>query len=85
MWALVFRLVTLYLNYQEYPFLDYQTTSSTTHSNENNMSSQNNQQQPSLIGGHAEYIKGAAEVSLVNIDVLEFINMLTTSRLPSVA
>lgn len=27
------------------------------------MSSGNNSQQPSLIGGHAEYIKGAAEVS----------------------
>ncbi|KAI2783027.1 hypothetical protein F4815DRAFT_461632 [Daldinia loculata] len=28
------------------------------------MSSQNNSQQPSLIGGHAEYIKGATETAI---------------------
>lgn len=28
------------------------------------MSGTENQQQPSLVGGHAEYVKGAAEVSL---------------------
>ncbi|KAI0841808.1 hypothetical protein F5Y06DRAFT_293506 [Hypoxylon sp. FL0890] len=31
------------------------------------MSSQNNQQQPSLIGGHAEYIKGATESTIGSV------------------
>ncbi|KAI0122275.1 hypothetical protein F4814DRAFT_408152 [Daldinia grandis] len=31
------------------------------------MSSQNNSQQPSLIGGHAEYIKGAAESTIGSV------------------
>ncbi|KAI0386099.1 hypothetical protein F5Y04DRAFT_243353 [Hypomontagnella monticulosa] len=31
------------------------------------MSSQNNQQQPSLVGGHAEYIKGAAEATIGSV------------------
>ncbi|KAI0603060.1 hypothetical protein F4775DRAFT_10746 [Biscogniauxia sp. FL1348] len=31
------------------------------------MSSQNNQQPPSLVGGHAEYMKGAAESTIGNL------------------
>ncbi|KAI1089662.1 hypothetical protein F5B19DRAFT_466275 [Rostrohypoxylon terebratum] len=31
------------------------------------MSSQDNEQQPSLIGGHAEYIKGATESIIGNV------------------
>ncbi|OTA60433.1 hypothetical protein K449DRAFT_82790 [Hypoxylon sp. EC38] len=31
------------------------------------MSSQNNQQQPSLLGGHAEYIKGATESTIGSV------------------
>ncbi|KAI1502770.1 hypothetical protein F5X99DRAFT_426943 [Biscogniauxia marginata] len=31
------------------------------------MSSSNNQQNPSLVGGHAEYIKGAAESTIGSI------------------
>ncbi|OTB08371.1 hypothetical protein M426DRAFT_182964 [Hypoxylon sp. CI-4A] len=31
------------------------------------MSSQNNNQQPSLIGGHAEYIKGATESTIGSV------------------
>ncbi|KAI0098961.1 hypothetical protein F4776DRAFT_669259 [Hypoxylon sp. NC0597] len=31
------------------------------------MSSQNNQKQPSLLGGHAEYIKGATESTIGSV------------------
>ncbi|KAI1469351.1 uncharacterized protein F4812DRAFT_326361 [Daldinia caldariorum] len=31
------------------------------------MSSQNNSQQPSLVGGHAEYIKGATESTIGSV------------------